>query len=107
MEEARWDYLDKVSALNYFTEKKLAFVIVNINIDFKWPAIQGDILAIETYLAESGKTSMIFKQELNNITQQRNSALASVTFVLLDLNSGKPVRVSEEARNLLAGAEKV
>lgn len=104
MEEARWDYLDRIHALDYFRDSNLAFVIVNINIDYKYPARQGETLTITTWLAEAGNTSFVFRQELFNEEQQKLSAAATVTFVLLDQASGRPVRVSEEARTLLSGA---
>ena len=103
MEEARWDYLDKFNALGYFTEKNLAFVIVNINIDYKWPLVAGDILSIETVMDKTGNTSFVFKQTLYNKTQDRDSAIAFVTFVLVDTTINKPIRVTEEAKNLLLG----
>lgn len=103
MEEARWDYLDTINALGYFQQQNLAFVIVNINIDYKWPAVQGDEINITTEMEETGNTSFIFKQVLHNNTQNRDTAIARVTFVLLDQASGKPMRVSDEARNLLCG----
>lgn len=103
MEEARWDYLDQINALGYFREKNLAFVIVNINIDYKWPAIQEDILEIGTEIEQTGNTSFVFLQTLHNQTQNKTTAIARVTFVLLDQATGKPMRVSDEARSLLSG----
>lgn len=103
LEEARWDYLDKINALGYFKEKNLAFVIVNINIDYKWPAVQGDVLSVETFLAETGNTSFIFQQNIHLLNQNRLSAAAKVTFVLVDLKGNKPIRVSDEARELMSG----
>jgi thioesterase-3 len=103
MEEARWDYLDKINALGYFTSRNLAFVIVNINIDYKTPAVQGDVLNISTFVEETGNTSFIFRQDLGLEGSGKLSATAKVTFVLLDLNTNKPIRVSEEARKLMSG----
>ncbi len=103
MEEARWDYLDQINALGYFHEKNLAFVIVNINIDYKWPAVQGEEIVITTEMAETNNTSFIFKQTLFNTNQDRDTAIARVTFVLLDHTTGRPIRVSDEARDLLCG----
>ncbi len=103
MEEARWDYLDKFNALGYFTEKNLAFVIVNITIDYKWPLLVGDVLSVETVMDKTGNTSFVFKQTLFNKTQERDSAIAFVTFVLVDTTINKPIRVTEEAKNLLLG----
>lgn len=103
MEEARWDYLDTINALGYFQEKNLAFVIVNINIDYKWPAVQNDLINITTEMDETGNTSFIFKQTLFNSTQDRDTAIARVTFVLLDQASKRPIRINQEARDLLTG----
>ncbi|MES2628963.1 MAG: thioesterase family protein [Bacteroidota bacterium] len=103
MEEARWDYLDRINALGYFHEQNLAFVIVNITIDYKWPGVQGDVLAIGTEMTETNNTSFVFTQTIFNETAGRDSAIARVTFVLLDQSTGKPVRVTDAARELLTG----
>ncbi len=97
MEEARWDYLDSIKAVTFFHQQNLAFVIVNINIDYKYPATQGDELQIETHPSKKGNTSWIFNQ-IGCLKKNPDRIVfkAQVTFVLLDKTTGKPVRVTPE-----------
>lgn len=101
LEEARWQYLDKINAKAYFEERNLAFVVVNINISYKYPITQGQTLRIETQPSKKGNTSWIFHQVgyLNDSSTQVIDAV--VTFVLLDAKTGKPVKVSEEMQEVL------
>jgi thioesterase III len=103
LEEARWDYLDKINALDHIKNQGLAFVIVKISIDYLWPAKQGENLRIETHLAEVGNTSFVFHQTVHNTSANRPSAEAKITFVLLNMTSGKAVRVDDQTRALLSG----
>ncbi|TXC77030.1 acyl-CoA thioesterase [Luteibaculum oceani] len=101
LEEARWQYLDIINAKSYFEERNLAFVVVNINISYKYPITQGQTLRIETEPSKKGNTSWIFHQigYLNDSSTQVIDAV--VTFVLLDAKTGKPVKVNEEMQEVL------
>lgn len=103
MEEARWDYLDQTGAFQYFHEANLAFVIVNINIDYKFPAIQGNTIEVNSEIQEKGNTSFLFRQTGINTTNNQLIFDATVVFVLIDKKTGKPIRPSEEAKNVLLG----
>ncbi len=103
MEEARWDYLDKTGAFHYFQEANMAFVIVNINIDYKFPALQGDSLLIDSSIEGKGNTSFVFRQIGTSKANGKTIFDATVTFVLIDKQSGKPVRPENEAKEILLG----
>ncbi|MGB0166020.1 MAG: acyl-CoA thioesterase [Luteibaculum sp.] len=96
MEEARWDYLDSVEALRFFDAENLAFVVVNININYKYPATQGDVLVIKTFPSKKGNTSWVFTQIGTLKGSEKEVFNADVTFVLIDSSTGKPVRVTSE-----------
>lgn len=96
MEEARWEYLDSIDAKNFFHEKNLAFVIVNINISYRAPLVQGQELHIHTKPSKKGNTSWIFDQVGYIAGTEQKAFEAVVTFVIIDAKSGKPIRVSDE-----------
>ena len=106
MEEARWDYLDQTGAFQYFNTANMAFVIVNINIDYKYPAVQGDTIVIDSEIQPKGNTSFTFKQIGSHSENGKLVFDATVTFVLIDKTTGKPVRPDEKSRNILLGNTK-
>ncbi|MFC0140602.1 YbgC/FadM family acyl-CoA thioesterase, partial [Erwinia mallotivora] len=50
LEEARWAWLEQLDVFNWMTENRLAFVLVNININYRRPAVLGDELNIRRQL---------------------------------------------------------
>ena len=102
LEEARWDYLDKSGAMDYFTERKMAFVIININITYKYPALNGDTLTIYTKPLERGNTSIKFAQRIVNHADKLVSE-AIITFGMVDLQTNKITRIDDEVYNVFAG----
>ena len=44
LEEARWDGLESSPAFQWMTARNIAFVVVNININYRRPAVLGDAL---------------------------------------------------------------
>ncbi|SUB18074.1 Long-chain acyl-CoA thioesterase FadM [Pantoea agglomerans] len=60
LEEARWEWLEEVEAFHWLQEQKLAFVVVNININYRRPAVLGDVLTIESEITQlNGKSGII------------------------------------------------
>ena len=101
MEEARWQYLDHINAKSYFQKENLAFVVVNINIAYKFPITQGFTLRIVTAPSKSGNTSWEFHQVGYVGDSEKVVFDAKVTFVLLDAKTGKPVKVTQEMQEKL------
>ncbi|MDU4093741.1 MAG: YbgC/FadM family acyl-CoA thioesterase, partial [Pantoea sp.] len=52
LEEARWEWLEKLNAFHWLMENKLAFVVVNININYRRPALLGHVLCINSRLLQ-------------------------------------------------------
>ncbi|HAH11926.1 MAG TPA: thioesterase, partial [Pantoea agglomerans] len=60
LEEARWEWLEEVEAFHWLQEQKLAFVVVNININYRRPAVLGDVLTIDSEITQlNGKSGII------------------------------------------------
>lgn len=57
LEEARWDGLENSPAFQWMTEKNIAFVVVNININYRRPAVLGDVLTVSSKLEQQAARS--------------------------------------------------
>lgn len=99
LEEARWEYFSKIFEADYFEKKGLGFVIVNININFKQPAVLGDIASIECAIKNVGNKSVTMYQKITDKNTGKFIADADVTFVLLELKTFKPQVINEELKS--------
>ncbi|MEB1020969.1 YbgC/FadM family acyl-CoA thioesterase, partial [Citrobacter freundii] len=50
LEEARWDGLENSDSFQWMTAHNIAFVVVNININYRRPAVLSDLLTITSCL---------------------------------------------------------
>lgn len=100
LEEARWDYLEPARKKGIFDDQKLIFLVVNVNIDYKFPAEVDDILDISTGDVEYGRSSLTIQQVVYNTTKDRVSARASIKFVLFSTVENKSVFISDDMKTL-------
>ncbi len=100
LEEARWQYFDNISREAY-DEMGFAFIIVNINIDYRSSATLGDVINVNTEVAKIGSTSMTFNQKI--VLEGTNQVIceAAITFVILNQQTGKPFKIDGELKSLL------
>ena len=60
LEEARWDGLESSPAFHWMTARNIAFVVVNININYRRPAVLGDVLTVTSKLEQlNGKSGTL------------------------------------------------
>ncbi|MFT5599954.1 MAG: thioesterase-3 [Flavobacteriales bacterium] len=102
LEEARWQYFDYIPA-EWYKTSGLAFVIVNININYKFSATFGDVLSVETEVEKIGNTSMVFSQKVALKNSSKAVCDAKITFVILNTKTGKPVKIEGDLLKLLKG----
>lgn len=109
MEEGRWAFFDEQSRLiNQLKQSGKAFVVVNLNIDYRAAAVQGDDLKVLTGMIEVGERSAICH---HRIVREDGVlvAQADLTFVLLDLQANKAAPIEGDVRvaltELLVGKE--
>jgi thioesterase-3 len=93
LEEARWAYLEESGDIEFFQSLGLAWVIVNININYRQAATMGQILEINTYLSKVGNKSAVFHQEVSVAGTDIKVADADITFVVLDQKTGKAITI--------------
>lgn len=87
LEEARWAWLEKLEAFNWMNENHLAFVVVNININYRRPAVLGDVLAIHSALEQLNGKSGVIAQTVTLAPNGEAVADAKLTFVCIDLRT--------------------
>ncbi|WP_108446581.1 acyl-CoA thioesterase [Halomonas denitrificans] len=103
LEEGRWAYFDEHPRLAAFLGRgDLAFVAVNLNIDYRRAAVAGDDLAVLTRLAEIGSRRARIHQEIRRVADDALVARADITFVLLEVASGRAVTIDGEIREAMA-----
>ncbi len=103
LEEARWRFFEEPDGAIGFTRLKLDFVVANINISYRHPAVMGDLLEIHTRLTEIRRSSAVLHQAIRRVGEARTVAEADVTFVFLDAESGHVLPISGPALALLQG----
>lgn len=96
LEEARWAWLEEVEAFHWLQEQKLAFVVVNININYRRPAVLGDVLAIDSEITQLNGKSGIIAQRVLLAGQEAVVADAALTFVCIDLRTQRAVALEGE-----------
>ncbi len=102
LEEARWQWLEEADAFNWLIAQKLAFVVVNININYRRPAVLGDRLIIESEVSQLSGRSGIIAQRVLLAEDGTLVADAMLTFVCIDLRTQKAVSLEGELRERLA-----
>lgn len=102
LEEARWQWLEDVDAFHWLMEQQLAFVVVNININYRRPAVLGDVLNIESVVSQLGGKSGIIAQRVLLASDNSVVADAALTFVCIDLRTQKAVPLEGELHQRLA-----
>lgn len=101
LEEARWQWLEEAEAFHWLQEQKLAFVVVNININYRRPAVLGDVLNIDSEIKKLNGKSGIIAQRVLLAGQETVVADAALTFVCIDLRTQKAVALEGELRERL------
>jgi thioesterase-3 len=100
LEEARWAYFGEHADLNWWQQRGKAFVVVNINIDYRAPANIGDVLDVGVEVVEIGQRSSVIRQVVSK-QDGTVSAEARVTFVVLDIASGRATPIEGDLREQL------
>ncbi|HBT13236.1 MAG TPA: thioesterase [Erwinia persicina] len=98
LEEARWAWLEQSRAFHWMNERGLAFVVVNININYRRPAVMGDVLNIDSQLMTLGGKSGVIDQRVSLQSDGSMISDALLTFVCIDLKSKKALPLEGELK---------
>ena len=100
LEEGRWELFAEAMAKPEFQQLGIMFVVVNININYRYPATVGDVLQIKSAIERFGETSMTITHSINT-TQGKPVIDAKVTAVLLDAKTHTSVAIDDKVKQLL------
>ena len=95
LEEARWDGLENSDSFQWMTAHNIAFVVVNININYRRPAVLSDLLTITSQLQQLNGKSGILSQVITLEPEGQVVADALITFVCIDLKTQKALGVKK------------
>ena len=99
------DFFDSAAPISYpelVTKRRLGFPTVAIHCDFKAPLVYGDVAVVELTVRRIGDSSVTFGYE---IRRKRDGVLcfrAEVVTVLVNLDSQRPLPLSEELRAIFS-----
>lgn len=102
LEEARWDGLEQEEGFQWMTANRIAFVVVNININYRRPAVLGDLLKVSSQVQQINGKSGILSQVITLEPEGQVVADALITFVCIDLTTQKALPLEGELRERLA-----
>jgi thioesterase-3 len=103
LEEARWAAFEKTVDLEQMARKGWAFTVVNVNINYRRPALMNDVLRIETRIAEWRRRSAVVRQEVLQAQGGELVADADVTFVIFDTTKQKTAILEGALLEMLNG----
>ena len=98
LEEARWHGLDYSDSFHWMTAHNIAFVVVNININYRRPAVLSDLLQVTSQLHQLNGKSGILSQVITLEPEGQVVADALITFVCIDLKTQKALALEGELR---------
>jgi len=101
LEEARWDGLENNANFQWMTANNIAFVVVNININYRRPAVLGDRLTVTSHIKQINGKSGVLSQVVTLDPQGEVVADALVTFVCINLKTQKALALDGELREKL------
>ena len=101
LEEARWDGLENNENFKWMTMNNIAFVVVNININYRRPAVLGDRLTVTSHVKQINGRSGVLSHVVTLEPGGEVVADALVTFVCIDLKTQKALALEGELRERL------
>ncbi|VYT84528.1 YbgC/FadM family acyl-CoA thioesterase [Metakosakonia massiliensis] len=101
LEEARWDGLENNESFQWMMANNIAFVVVNININYRRPAVLGDRLTVTSHVTQINGRSGVLSQVVTLDPEGEVVADALVTFVCIDLKTQKALALEGELREKL------
>lgn len=101
LEEARWQFAEHHGLIELLNEEHLGFIIMQMNLRFRLPVVEGDTIQVFTSLISLGSDigeveQLIIKKDVGKL-----AAKSIFTFVLIDRNSGASVPITGKIRSLL------
>jgi len=101
LEEARWEGLESSEGFRWMMANNIAFIVVNININYRRPAVLGDLLTITSSIQQLNGKSGVLSQVVTLSPEGEVVADALITFVCIDLRTKNSLALEGELREKL------
>jgi thioesterase-3 len=101
LEEGRWAAVEKTLDLQAVAHEGYVFTVVNININYRRPAVLSEMLSVETELTRFGERSAVIHQVVKLKGTDTIVADADVTFVMYDTEKQTAALLVGRLRDLL------
>lgn len=101
LEEARWRWLDDNLDLVAWDAIDQGIAVVSLAVNYRRPAHMHDRLEFRCWIDKLGGRSAVCRQEAHRIATGERLVDASVTFVLIDRQSGRPRPLEGDVREML------
>jgi thioesterase-3 len=101
LEEARWQFAEHHGLIDLLNEENLGFIIMQMNLRFRLPVVEGDTIQVLTSLITLGSDLGEVEQLIMKNGLGKLAAKSMFTFVLIDRNSGAAVPIAGKIRALL------
>ena len=102
LEEARWQFAEHHGLIDLLNEENLGFIIMQLNLRFRFPVVEGDTIQVFTGLITLGTALGEVEQLIIKKGAGKLAAKSMFTFVLIDRNSGASVPIEGKIRSLLS-----
>lgn len=102
LEEARWQFAEHHRLVDLLIEENLGFIIMQMNLRFRLPVVEGDTIQVFTSLVALGSDIGEVEQLIMKKGEGKLAAKSMFTFVLIDRKSGTSVPIAGKIRLLLA-----
>ncbi|MGL5006738.1 MAG: acyl-CoA thioesterase [Plesiomonas sp.] len=101
LEEARWQWLEESGDLAWCEKHAVGFVVANINISYRKPALLNQHLQISCQLTKLSKHSGLLTQFIHCAKSGDIIADAIITFVCVDLQTQRVLSIEGELQQRL------
>ena len=102
LEAARWEMLGDAVELGAWHDQGRRFVIVRVDVSYRAAATLGDDLVVRSWGGEVGKSSARVHQEIVRPADGKTIVEATITYVILDAGTGRPLRLTGDLAEALA-----
>lgn len=100
LEEARWNHFKGFFESGMFMDLGLAFVPVNVTLNYRMPARLGDVLDVETRIKKMGSKSITLEQNIMMRPGKELVVEGQVTFVVKDMQKEVAVPIVGRLRDM-------
>jgi thioesterase-3 len=102
LEEARWQFGEHNGLVELLNEENLGFIIMQMNLRFRLPIVEGDTIQVFTRLVSLGTAIGEVEQLIKKQSTGKLAAKAKLDFVLIDRKSGASVPIAGKIRAVLS-----